>query len=96
MALSNIGNEPRREITEQTIGAVAVIAFVALSYHVGNWIKPFTDIGDAIFGTLVCAIFMFAAIMLTIPFLLLVHFIGEVLCGALAAVGADPRPRDRY
>jgi hypothetical protein len=35
-------------------------------------------------------------IWLLYPFLLLMHAFGEMVCGWLTALGADPRPKQRY
>lgn len=35
-------------------------------------------------------------IWLLYPFLLVMHFFGEMVCGWLKALGLDPRPKQRY
>lgn len=36
------------------------------------------------------------SVWLLYPLLLLMHALGEMVCGWMAALGLDPRPRDRY
>jgi apolipoprotein N-acyltransferase len=38
MALSNMRNEPRREITEQALGAIALVLVVGGDYALSSWL----------------------------------------------------------
>lgn len=92
MALSNFKNEPRREIIEQAVGIAAIAALLFLDYAIVRWLGAVQTI-DIIMGMFVGACI--------IPFLILflafgVHAVGELVCGALAAFGIDPRPTERY
>lgn len=93
MALSNIGREPRREITEQIAGTLALALYVVAAYLVVTEIFGATRTVDKIFGT-----FFFGLVMLVvIPGLIFsTHAIGEVVCDWLKAARIDPRPRQRY
>ncbi len=102
MALSNIFREPRREITETLVGIMLVSVPVAGDYWFGVWLRAATEgnnpIGLAagmVIG--VCLIFC-VGVALLLLFLLLVgaHALGEFVCGRLAKMGTDPRPRDRW
>lgn len=95
MALSNILNEPRREITETLIGLVPIVALLYCDYRFALWFQAFTGgpekgcpwPGGLLIGLL---IFMFGLLLL-----LAIHFVGEEICDALANRGFDPRPKVR-
>lgn len=116
MALSNIGREPRREITEQVAGLLFILAYVGwcvFSVHLARmWYVPhhcvlytdttytscakfdtgyFSDPGDLLITSgLIFGVWLFY------PFMLLMHFFGEMVCDWLQAIGIDPRPKQRY
>lgn len=91
MALSNIGNEPRREITESVIGIAAVVLYIAADYLTVTLVFGLTDPLLIVAGSLG----FFIVTIGVIPLLLLfTHAIGEEICDLLGR--ADPRPRQRY
>lgn len=113
MALSNIGREPRREMTEQVAGLIFILAYigwVVFSVHLSRvWYIPhdcirFTDgscRGDntgywADPGDFFITLGLSLGIWLVYPFLLLMHAFGEMVCGWMAGLGLDPRPKQRY
>lgn len=91
MALSNLQNEPRRELIEQVTGLATVAAIIGGGYGLVRWLGAVHPI-DVVFGTLFCS----AGLVLAIGFLTYgVHAIGEGVCGFMRGAGFDPRPRDR-
>lgn len=84
MALSNILNEPRREITETIIGVVIVgvclSGFLMLDYHFAVWLNSVTSphgvpvaLGMTIvgpLGTIICCLSIAS-------FAFFAHFVGE-------------------
>jgi Na+/melibiose symporter-like transporter len=92
MALSNIGNEPRREITEQLIGFAAILGFLALDYGVTRWLGATKPYYIVMIMMMVGVIGVFVVGVVTI----FAHSVGELVCEGLSALGADPRPRQRY
>lgn len=102
MALSNIFNEPRREITETLVGVavliVPVVAFVYLDYQFAVWFALATQDesgrGGApipvgmLLGILSGAI----AIIIGIGVAVLVHAVGESICDAMQRRGIHLRP----
>lgn len=112
MALSNIVKEPRREITESVFGIVAVGAYVGLDYLLCRWVLgPSASSGAAgdiaqtsyhystpywpIFALLMLGIGLVAPLVGTM-LLYFTHAVGEIVCDWFKAIGADPRPRQRY
>lgn len=106
MALSNIGREPRREITESLVGLVSIPAsawvLVSLWLAGATWNPYHTEAGhlDAVpyplwvtawlCLTLVGGVLAFCIGRL---FLMMTHGIGEGACNALASHGIELRPR---
>lgn len=103
MALSNIYNEPRREITESLVGIVvgvpAIGAVVFLDYQLAVWFKEITGgIGGCpvpLGMLLVPCLLVFAAVIL-IFLLAWTHVLGDAICTALDKVGLRLRPTTRY
>jgi hypothetical protein len=95
MALSNLRNEPRREITEQAIGVGVFAGFVWLDYTIARWLgaEGASEIAFAMLCGVVATVF---GSMLLFGLSILVHALGETVCGALASLGVDPRPKQRY
>jgi hypothetical protein len=96
MALSNIFREPRREITETTVG-ILVFAIVAapLAYADYLFAKAATKPEDFYFflflGLGIAVIVSLAGAML----FAVVHAIGQGICNALEGRGVHLRPRQR-
>lgn len=95
MALSNLLNEPRREIIEQLLGVAALAALFAADYWVVCQLQP-KDVGDWAIGLLMVPVGF--VILLIVGYLLVAgaHALGEGVCALMAGVGADPRPTERY
>lgn len=98
MALSNIFNEPRREITESVIG-IAVLALVIYGDHIFamHMVRGSNDIGDAymtdVVGAHIATLFIFAVVWF-VGFIFS-HYIGEKICDFMRKQGWDPRPSRR-
>lgn len=91
MALSNIFREPRREIIEQAAGAALFVVWIGTAHWLVRLLGA-TSTVDLVGGTVV----MSMALVLLIPLVFMIHAAGEFVCGALARMGVDPRPRQRY
>jgi hypothetical protein len=99
MALSNIGREPRREITESAVGLAAFGLFVWADYEFAIWFEgatrgfPVEAAGGCpwpigMFFGLIAAMLAFLALFVT-------HALGEGICNALQRNGIHLRPRVR-
>lgn len=100
MALSNIGREPRREITESVVGTLAAGGWLFAAFLIARYFDPYYVSQysppwwfTVSFVTVVVAIF---GPFLLFCFLGLTHWIGEDVCDWLKAIRLDPRPRNRY
>lgn len=96
MALINIFNEPRREVTESAIGITVFIILAGLDYAFAIWFQHLTKIIDIeypIFVGLLFGIFVMLAIWASIH---LTHLWGESICNLLAQRGIELRPKRRY
>ena len=92
MALSNLKNEPRREIIEQAAGVLAIVCFLFGNYAFVKWMGAEKPV-DIVCGMIITAMVVpFAVMFLTFG----IHVIGEAVCGVLAGLGLDPRPSQRY
>lgn len=99
MALSNLRNEPRREITETVIGVLALGALVLLDYGFSLWFWGVTGAYRGgcpwplgmIMGPLLLVLIGLALVWA----LRLAHCVGEFLCPLIEAVGIQVRPRRR-
>ena len=92
MALSNIGREPRREITESVVGAICFTGFMVA-------------LGFAVYGVLwgvatMLRTDMLTAFLVTVSgglvlagFIAITHAVGEDVCDALDEHGIRLRPR---
>ena len=96
MALSNIFEEPRREITETLIGMAAMGGFLYLDYKFAVWFQGFS--GGSISG---CPWPL--GMVLGIPYLMaialvaiVIHRFGDYLCAVLENHGVQVRPKQRY
>lgn len=92
MALTNIFNEPRREITETAVGIAVTSIPVALDYEVASWLmKTYPD--DFIwFGALAAGAGIIIAGWVG---LLIIHEIGDVACCLFEGIGVQMRPKRR-
>lgn len=95
MALTNIFNEPRREIIEQIAGVLILVVPVWLDYRFAVWFQHVTGPRDP------CPVPMgmfFGAVagMMIISALIMIHWAGEAVCDALAERGLELRPTQRY
>jgi hypothetical protein len=94
MALSNIFREPRREITEQLIGAVVVLGYGYADYRFGRWVEVTTLGHQRDFDLLIVS--MLGGVLGTIVIgglILYMHWIGEGICDRLARRGLELRPK---
>lgn len=98
MALSNIGNEPRREITESVVGIAACATVIGLigwgDYAAAQWLASLTGIPWQ-FGTVLIIAAAFVVSMVSIPVLEFTHELGEFFCDVLEDKGIHLRPRNR-
>lgn len=98
MALSNIGNEPRREITESI---VATVGYIYLDFFISKSICPYYYDGSDKYPPwwlLIIGLMLFIGIMVPLllwGFIYLTHDIGDMVCDWLKALKIDPRPRRR-
>lgn len=98
MTISNIGREPRRELTEQWYGFMTAFVLFTVWLCVGLLMCLLCD------GTVfVSTAELIAAMGLSIPILAVgvgviygMHALGESVCNAMARRGNDPRPKQRY
>lgn len=98
MALSNIFNEPRREITESLVG-IAIVSlgvgvcagFVALEW----WFDPTLLLTDAVLKLLILAACGAILVFAVVVFLHVTHALGDAACNAFQARGIHLRPRVR-
>ena len=95
MALTNILREPRRELTEQTFGFLAIGGFVALDLLIGTGfcllLHGTVHVGKGEF-TACCLVGVFIIFALAAT-VFIMHIIGEGICNAMARSGYDPRPQ---
>lgn len=98
MALSNIFNEPRREITESVVGIGIFIAILGpvptiagLLYHFGV-VDSFTEGAGAV---LFCMVMVGGMAVLFMTLLFATHQAGDAACNALQRRGIHLRPRNR-
>ncbi len=101
MALSNIGREPRREITESLVGIVVMVGGLWVDYRIASYFDPYHVTGPGLppwwLQIVVLMIFIGIVVpMFTMLFLFLTHAVGEVACDILDEFRIDPRPKQRY
>lgn len=94
MALSNLANEPRREITEQAIGAASIVGFLGADYALSLYLFSTPKDGAEIaLGMIIAGIALIGGLLLlTVG----IHAIGEMVCDMMEEAGVDPRPKQRY
>lgn len=98
MALSNIFNEPRREITESAIGiavfaaavGVVVLPGYIIASHIKDSLMPF---GMAWFLSSMFVVFCYVFLLCILQ---LTHIWGDAACDALEGRGIQMRPLQRY
>src|SRR3954463_6782832 len=99
MALTNIFREPRREITEQVVGAALVVPAIVLCvwatvYFGGSvYACPALKESPCWIGA---AVTLPAILLAIIIGLTVIHGIGDAACNALQRRGLHLRPRVRY
>lgn len=100
MALSNIGNEPRRELTESAVGIIAGGGWLFVAYLIAKHIDPYYVSQYTppwwVTVSLVTAAVSFLGPILFFGMLYFTHLIGEEVCDWLKALRIDPRPSQRY
>jgi uncharacterized membrane protein YdfJ with MMPL/SSD domain len=99
MALSNIRNEPQREITESILGVAVVAGVILLDYLLALVFSRITagiDGGCPVHVGIVLVPIILALIFFGgMGFLYGTHALGEAICNSLADRGLELRPRDR-
>lgn len=98
MALSNIRKEPRREITESLIGMVCVAGALWLDYagsRFVNFVFFLKGPCPIALAMILLPIVLLVVFLLGVLLVSVTHGLGEVVCGRLAKVGFDPRPKVR-
>jgi predicted PurR-regulated permease PerM len=97
MALSNMGNEPRRELTETFAGLALIVVLCGLAYPLARWLQYTSSDRPPLLICIPLALGIMAVVFfLGAMGLYVVHELGEGVCGWLAERGWDPRPRQRY
>lgn len=93
MALTNIFNEPRREIIETMVGVVLVGAAIGIVGYLALWLNNFQidrTLPSAVFIVLVMIIVLIAVIVA-------IHSVGEWFCNWLEdRYNINLRPRERF
>lgn len=100
MALSNMLNEPRRELTESAIGIAVLAVVVGAAIYVDGWIaralcggmKGTAGTGDMVLGYALGFLIMILGGCIFAGVVFGSHALGESVCAWLARHGADPRP----
>jgi hypothetical protein len=98
MALTNIIQEPRREITEIGMGIAAIVMITGFVYlpgqAIGTWFHDATGAPDGVtwLWTLIAMVLVFFGGWIV---LVITHKVGELLCDNLARRGLELRPRRR-
>lgn len=101
MALSNIFNEPRREITETVVGlgvvGSAVAGFLSLDYATVRWLEAVYGEGrdPFVLKTVLVGILLGFCGSILVGLLFLTHAAGDNICTALERRGVQMRPRQR-
>ena len=101
MALSNIFNEPRREITETAVGFAIVAPVISVWVATSLWMARADysyenhPIACTVLAFFLVLMGMMASFAILSGFFLLVHSIGEGFCDALQRRGIHLRPRRR-
>lgn len=96
MALSNMLNEPRRELTETAVGIGVAAGVCLLDYAFANWLADVTA-GTPARAPL--AIWLAVGLVVIIfggMAIVAIHAIGDATCNALQRQGVHLRPRRRY
>jgi hypothetical protein len=94
MALSNIFQEPRREITESAIGLALFGVAVWGDYRFGCFYNA-SGYGPVTEGMVAGALVGILLFMVLVVIAYATHAIGESVCNAAQAMGIHLRPRVR-
>lgn len=96
MALSNMKNEPRRELTESFLGITFTIVFLLADYKVAHWLASgFENSADRIGFTVVFMAIGGCIVPLVIALAHLTHWLGDKICDCMGTFNLDPRPKNR-
>ena len=101
MALSNMKNEPRREIIESVMGILLFGSFLLCDFLLSRWIVSFDrkaphDGGDIFICMFLVPIAGFLGWIILYGLALLTHSLGEDILAFIAKLGWDPRPVTRF
>jgi hypothetical protein len=96
MALTNISKEPRREITETILGLLVVTLVLFPDYFAAVRFQEasggFKNGCPWPIGMIFIPLVILGLGALSFGSVLLIHFIGEKVCGFLRKFNIDPRP----
>lgn len=95
MALSNIFNEPRREIIETIVGLAVMALPGYVTYLIASTYRLWDPTLPYFLSLVFAAISLFIMLMAVIGVAIFIHFVGEEVCEALDDRGIRLRPRDR-
>lgn len=95
MALSNLRNEPRREITEQVVGVALFALFIAADYGIVAALGAKKTDEWAV-GMFLVAMGLIGGSGILFLLTIAIHGLGDLACNGLAKFGFDPRPAQRY
>ena len=94
MSISNVFREPRRELTEQLVGAAVVGVLLLFDWRFALWFQASVNPADKEFR-IVGLIVGLGCLALLSGLTVFTHFIGEQVCDSLQRRGLHLRPRVR-
>lgn len=86
MALSNILNQPMKEISESLLGFGALSLYLVSCWPIAVWLRSFDQPegqGPILFYFFIGALILGMAIVALLSFMVLIHFVGEVIAEKL-------------
>lgn len=95
MALSNIFNEPRREITETLIGILVMTLPAYVVYLIANAYCRMDNTLPYVIALVLAIFSLVLGIFAVIGLSAFVYFVGEEICDLLDDCGIRLRPRER-
>lgn len=98
MALSNIRNEPQREITESLVGIGCLVVVLWLDFWGSSLVNTRffpKDPGMIVVLVIALPVTLFIFFLIGMGTIYGTHALGEKICGALARRGLELRPRER-
>lgn len=99
MAISNMANEPRREIIEQIVGSALVVGAISIFAVADHWLAyqvlTIEDTADKWFSHILAGFILFFAAMVAVAIINIAHWAGEAACDQLDRAGLRLRPLER-